>query len=121
MHRRTAFTLIELLVVIAIIGILVALLLPAVQFARESARRMSCGNNLKQLGLAVQTFEATNRVMPSSYRPTAPSANGNVDGWSCQAQLLPYLERGEIYDRIDFNQSYNQPILIRNIQIKVLK
>ncbi|HUE71898.1 MAG TPA: DUF1559 domain-containing protein [Pirellulaceae bacterium] len=109
---RHAFTLVELLVVIAIIGILVALLLPAVQYARESARRMSCGNNLKQLGLAIQTFEASNRVLPSSHRPTAPSANGNADGWSCQAQILPYLERGDIYDRIDFNKSYNQSILL---------
>jgi prepilin-type N-terminal cleavage/methylation domain-containing protein len=112
-HRR-AFTLVELLVVIAIIGILVALLLPAVQYARESARRMACGNNLKQLGLAIQTFEAANRVLPSSHRPTAPSAAGNVDGWSCQAQILPYLERGDIYDRIDFSKSYNQSILLPN-------
>lgn len=109
---RHAFTLVELLVVIAIIGILVALLLPAVQYARESARRMSCGNNLKQLGLAIQTFEASNRVLPSSYRPTAPSANGNVDGWSCQAQILPYVERGDLYDRIDFGSGYNQQVLI---------
>ena len=110
-HCRYAFTLIELLVVIAIIGILVALLLPAVQFAREAARRLSCGNNLKQLGLAIQTFEAANRVLPSSYRPTAPQANGNVDGWSCQAQILPYVERGELYDRIDFGQTYNQQVM----------
>ncbi len=110
--RRHAFTLIELLVVIAIIGILVALLLPAVQFARESARRMSCGNNLKQLGLAIQTFEAANRHMPSSYQPTAMQASGNVDGWSCQAQILPYLERGDLYDRIDFTKTYSQQVLI---------
>jgi prepilin-type N-terminal cleavage/methylation domain-containing protein len=110
--RRSAFTLVELLVVIAIIGTLVALLLPAVQFARESARRMSCGNNLKQLGLAVLTFEAANRVMPSSYQPTAVLGNGNVDGWSCQAQILPYLERGDLYERIDFTKTYSQQILI---------
>ena len=97
---RKASTLVELLVVIAIIGILVALLLPAVQFARESARRMSCSNNLKQLALAVHNFEAANNRMPSSFHPTAAQANGNVDGWSCQAQILPYLERGDLYDRL---------------------
>ncbi len=127
--RRNAFTLVELLVVIAIIGILVALLLPAVQYARESARRMACGNNLKQLGLAIQTFEAANRVLPSSHRPTTPAANGNVDGWSCQAQILPYLERGDIYNRIDFNTTYNQsivlpdsptPVRLANLKLEVL-
>ena len=125
---RNAFTLIELLVVIAVIGILVALLLPAVQYARESARRMSCGNNLKQLGLAIQTFESANRVLPSSYRPTAAQPNGNVDGWSCQAQLLPYLERGDLYNRIDFNATYNQtfintdgtPIRLSNHKLEIL-
>jgi len=109
---RKGFTLVELLVVIAIIGILVALLLPAVQFARESARRMSCSNNLKQLALAVHNFEAANNRMPSSFHPTAAQANGNVDGWSCQAQILPYLERGDLYDRIDFSSTYNQQIQI---------
>jgi prepilin-type N-terminal cleavage/methylation domain-containing protein len=109
---RRAFTLIELLVVIAIIGILVALLLPAVQFARESARRMSCSNNLKQLALAVQNFEASNNRMPSSFRPTLAQPNGNQDGWSCQAQILPYLERNDLFDRIDFNSGYSQQLLI---------
>lgn len=109
---RQAFTLIELLVVIAVIGILIALLLPAVQFAREAARRMSCGNNLKQLALAIHNFESSNNRMPSSHRPTTPQANGNVDGWSCQAQILPYVERGDLYTRIDFTQGYNQQIMI---------
>ena len=103
--RRRAFTLVELLVVIAIIGILVALLLPAVQFARESARRASCQNNLKQLALAVQNFESSNRTFPSSWRPTAP-VNGKVDGWSAQAQILPYLEQGSMYGFMNFDVSY---------------
>jgi prepilin-type N-terminal cleavage/methylation domain-containing protein len=111
-HQRPAFTLVELLVVIAIIGILMALLLPAVQFARESARRLSCGNNLKQLALAVHNFEAANKKMPSSFQPTAVLPNGNQDGWSCQAQILPYLERNDLYNRIDFTAGYNQQLLI---------
>ena len=114
-HRRVAFTLIELLVVIAIIGILIALLLPAVQFARESARRMSCGNNLHQLGLALHNFESANRKYPSSWQPTAAQGKGNVDGWSCQAQLLPYVEKGDLYDRIDFTKTYNQQIPIPGV------
>ncbi len=66
-RSRLAFTLVELLVVIAIIGILVGLLLPAVQAAREAARRMSCQNNLKQLGLAMHNFESANRKLPPGY------------------------------------------------------
>lgn len=107
MHRRNAFTLVELLVVIAIIGILVALLLPAVQFARESARRSSCQNNLKQLALALNNFEGAHRKFPSSWKAAAPVA-GKIDGWSAQAQLLPFMEQGSIYNFINFDLSYTQ-------------
>ncbi len=114
-HRpRTAFTLVELLVVIAIIGVLVALLLPAVQAAREAARRSSCSNNLKQIGLGLQNFESTYKVFPSSLRPVLPNASGQYDGWSAQAQVLPYLEQGNFYDKINFDLSYTAqaPIVI---------
>ncbi len=94
--RRSAFTLIELLVVIAIIAILVALLLPAVQQAREAARRSSCKNNLKQIGLALHNYHDTHNVFPP----------GNVirgHGPSLWVFLLPGVEMGNVYDRLDFN------------------
>src|SRR4051812_2075457 len=104
---RRAFTLIELLVVIAIIGVLVALLLPAVQFARETARRASCANNLRQLTLAVHNFEDNRKGFPTSYKPVVTST-GSISGWSAQAQLLPYLEEGNLYTFINFDLPYSQ-------------
>lgn len=85
------FTLVELLVVIAIIGILVGLLLPAVQSAREAARRMQCSNNLKQLTLALHNYESTHRVFP-------PGSLGYPFVWSPQSQLLPFVEQGSLKD-----------------------
>ncbi|MCA9153760.1 MAG: DUF1559 domain-containing protein [Planctomycetales bacterium] len=98
-RARTArgFTLIELLVVIAIIGVLVAMLLPAVQAAREAARRSSCSNNLKQLGLAMHNYENTYRVFPGL-------SITSQYGFSVQARLLPFIEQKNLQDLIDFNQ-----------------
>lgn len=92
------FTLVELLVVIAIIGILVGLLLPAVQSAREAARRMQCTNNLKQLALACHNFHDTYRKFPSGgLQPTVTAGSQ----FSVLAQLLPFIEQSNVYNRID--------------------
>jgi prepilin-type N-terminal cleavage/methylation domain-containing protein len=96
MNKKMGFTLVELLVVIAIIGVLVALLLPAVQAARESARRSQCSNNLKQLGLAFHNYEGTHRTLPPTY---LANNNGNhaPTAFVC---ILPFVEQGPLYDRL---------------------
>ena len=100
---RRAFTLIELLVVMLIISVLVGLLLPAVNRAREAARRSSCQNNMKQVALAVANYESQHRYFPSSWKGTAPDTTGNIDGWSVLGQILPHLEQGNLYSKIDVN------------------
>lgn len=101
---RRGFTLVELLVVIAIIGILVALLLPAIQAAREAARRAECANNLKQIGLAAQNFHDTYNRLPPGYlgpKPSATAYNYQEQEIAAMAYLLPYMEAQEIYELVD--------------------
>ena len=99
-RRRGAFTLIELLVVIAIIAILVALLLPAVQQAREAARRSSCKNNLKQIGLALHNYHDSFSMFPIS---TDRGRNPFRQNYSWICRILPQMEEGNLYKLIDFN------------------
>jgi len=115
--RRTAFTLIELLVVITIIGILIALLLPAVQQAREAARRTQCKNNLKQIALAVHNYEATERVFPPSM--TINPAITLNSSWSIHGRILPYLEQVNLYSQIDLAKSWGSFPLISNFRVPI--
>ncbi|WP_254509072.1 DUF1559 domain-containing protein [Anatilimnocola floriformis] len=98
---RSAFTLVELLVVIAIIGVLVALLLPAVQAAREAARRTQCINNLKQIGLALHNYNDTFKVLPpgSIWSGTAANYRGCI-----LLHILPFIEQKNLYEKFDFSQ-----------------
>ncbi len=110
LSRKRGFTLIELLVVIAIIAILISLLLPAVQQAREAARRTSCKNNMKQIGLALHNYLDTYSVFPPSFVADIGTGTNTPGGeWSIHARILPFLEQANLYNLADLNLAYDDP------------
>lgn len=106
MRNSRGFTLVELLVVIAIIGVLIALLLPAVQQAREAARRMQCSNHIKQLGLAVHNYHDTFGKLPYNRSPQTGSGSSRGRGASWFVRLLPFLEQSAAYDQLEFTGDF---------------
>lgn len=132
MRRRSGFTLIELLVVIAIIAILVSLLLPAVQQAREAARRSQCKNNLKQIGLALHNYHGAHSVFPAGYYSYATStgagpSSANIDpltwdaapGWGWGAMLLPFLDDETVSGDISFDVPLWDPVNAAAVQTRI--
>ncbi len=100
-RQKQGFTLVELLVVIAIIGILIGMLLPAVQQVREAARRIQCANNVRQSSLAILNFESSNMRFPPGW--TSQNDSNLLPGWGWSAQILPFLEQGNLASQIRFN------------------
>lgn len=109
LYSRRGFTLVELLVVIAIIGLLVAMLIPAIQQVRSAARRINCGNNLHQIYLAVANHESAQKEYPTSF--DAPLGQITRGSWSIHAKLLPMLEQGNAFDEIDFTTDWHQQVV----------
>lgn len=115
MPVRKGFTLIELLVVIAIIILLIGLLLPAIQKAREAAARTSCNNNLKQMGVACHNYHNDFKQLPPGYTAAGVFVNGATDttpGWGWASYLLPYLEQGNLFNAINFSTDITAQALI---------
>lgn len=113
-RRRHGFTLVELLVVIAIIGVLVALLLPAVQAAREAARRSQCSNNLRQMGLALHNYHDTQMAFPINYRPKGTTGAADYATWSWMQGILPYIEQANLYNTLSVSERMSLP---NNLQV----
>src|SRR4051794_27882889 len=107
-RKGNAFTLVELLVVIAIIGILVALLLPAIQAAREAARRAKCQSNMKNIAIALQSYHSAKNRFPTGFVSTGPGA---IEAWAWSTFTLPYLEEQSIYDQMRPSETFIEPVL----------
>lgn len=122
--RRSAFTLVELLVVIAIIGILISLLLPAVQEAREAARRLRCSNNLKQLGIALLNYHEQHEIFPPGmqYPPGEPVRTSPNFGPNWVIMVLPFMEQQDLYDRFDLTKAISHPanLAARSSELSVM-
>ena len=112
-----AFTLVELLVVIAIIGVLIGLLLPAVQAARESARRSNCTNNLKQVGLAIHSFESAMKRLPAGHR--VQSSGSTQPSWGWAVFILPYAEQTALYETLDPVNNTPQGRITSNLKVSL--
>ena len=122
-HTRRAFTLVELLVVIAIIGILIALLLPAVQSAREAARRMNCTNNLKQFGIAMHSYHDVFKCFPPAFM-VYDDAGDVGGGWAWGVFLMPYIEQSSLQDTLStteytLSQVISTPALLPMLQTQL--
>ena len=101
--RSSGFTLVELLVVIAIIGVLIALMLPAIQASRESARKTRCANNLKQLGLGMQAYTVSHLAFPPGYTSTVMADHDDGGpGWAWGSMIMPYIEESSLHDQINY-------------------
>ncbi len=121
LSRRQAFTLVELLVVITIIGILIALLLPAVQSAREAARRAQCASNMKQLGLAMQNYHSVLNCFPPGFMVVGATATDTPGGWAWGVFLMPYIEQCPLQEKLSpakyrLEQVVNDPTLLPMLQ-----
>lgn len=112
-RTHTGFTIVELLVVIAILGVLAALLLPAVNLAREAGRRTQCANNLRQVALAIIQFEASNGRFPPAAKTWPHPAGGHPAniGHGMYSYLLPYFEEGAVFDQLDFDKHWKDNTL----------
>lgn len=112
------FTLVELLVVIAIIGVLVALLLPAVQAAREAARRAQCKNNLRQIGLATLNYESTFQCLPpSAIVDLSVTTTANNGSWGVHGRILPFLEQANLQDKVNLNVGWDFQTAIDSVKV----
>ena len=114
--KRFGFTLVELLVVIAIIGILIAMLLPAVQSVREAARRASCMNNLHQIGIALHNYETANRNLPPGWKA---SSHVGLPGWGWASAILPFMEQNNLFDSLATELNIEDPVNERGISTNV--